>query len=55
MTPDMKGMNGIFAVQMRVKRKGLKWYQKLLNIISGNKEQNWEWIPVYNTTNSKGE
>lgn len=46
MIPDMKGINSGFALFMRVKRKGLKWYQKLWNIVSGNKERNWEWIPV---------
>lgn len=43
MAPDMKGISNGFALYMRVKRKDLKWYQKLWNIVSGNKERNWKW------------
>lgn len=33
---------------MRVKRKDLKWYQKIWNVLIGRKEQNYKWIPVNN-------
>lgn len=46
MAPDMKGISNGFALYTRVKRNDLKWYQKLWNIVSGNKERNWKWILV---------
>ena len=39
-----------FQLYMRYKKKDLKWYKKLWNIITGHKDRNWEWLPI----NSKG-
>lgn len=32
-----------FALYMRCKKKDLKWYKKFLNIITFNKDKNYEW------------